>query len=151
MAMAYFFRAGEYIEMRSDYAKALADYDAAIKLSPPTSPLLYRYYWVRGYVQALFGQDQKRAIADYTQALRLKPMMPLAYATRAAAQQKLGKLHEALDDYSTAINIAPDYGFAYLQRAAIYAELGDAASAEADRVKARTLPQGWYVQPAVLP
>lgn len=147
LAKAYFARAAEYAQVRHDCAHAVADFDAAIRLSPPGGIVAY-YYWSRGYVLALFKSDHARAIADYTQALKVDANMPMAYATRACAYHKLGKLKEAVDDYSAAIALNPRYGFALRQRAEVYMQMGERKKAEDDLARARDLPVAPFAMPS---
>jgi tetratricopeptide (TPR) repeat protein len=148
---AYFARAGEYFQCKGvgAYERALADEDEALRLGLSAVPPCYLYS-LRGQIHAILKGDQEKAIADFSESIRLNPRMPMSYAMRAASYHVLGKLDKALDDYTAAIAYDPQYGFAFLHRAEIYDKMGDPKRAEADRAKARTLPQGPYAMPPKL-
>lgn len=134
---AYRRRGDEYQLVYRDYARAMTDYDMALRLEPT-----YRLYLVRGMAHQNLKGDHDRAIADFTAGLRLAPNLPLISCLRGLSYRKIGKLTEALADLNRAIALDPSYGFAFQQRSETYTALGDTKRAADDRLKAQSLPVG---------
>ncbi|XP_056011741.1 uncharacterized protein LOC125682590 isoform X3 [Ostrea edulis] len=86
--------------MLRDSQGALADFKAAIKLSPHTAHM----YFNRGNLYASMDQFDQ-AEKDYSKALSLKPDDPLVLKRRADIFGKLGKRDEAILDYKRAVEI----------------------------------------------
>ena len=84
-----------------DYARAIADYDEAIKIHPEAKFLTNR----GDAYQAT--KDYDRAIADYNEALKLDPKFQRAYNNRGAAWRKKGDRARALQDYAEAVRLNP--------------------------------------------
>ena len=124
--MAYHNR-GFVWHRKQDYDKALADYDAAIRLDPKYAVA----YANRGAAYKEKG-DLDRAIADYDAAIRLDPKLAVAYNNRGFAYDKKGDLDRVIADYDAAIRLDPKYAVAYANRGAAYEEKGDLDRAIAD-------------------
>jgi tetratricopeptide (TPR) repeat protein len=101
-ALAYNGRALAYRSKKDD-AKALADFDQAIRLKP-----LWIFYYNRGVTRYENGDD-KSAIADLTRALQDKPGGPLARAdclvARARCYISQEKSAPAMSDLNAAIKL----------------------------------------------
>jgi tetratricopeptide (TPR) repeat protein len=81
-----------------DYAGAIANYTAAIRLNP------HGPYGYSGRAEIYVDQkDYDRAIDDYTQAIRLRPDDPSALIGRGDVYEKLRAYDRAVADYTAAI------------------------------------------------
>src|SRR5215467_1073897 len=70
-ATAFISRGFAY-ERKGDVARAIADYDQAIRLNPTDARVYALTYTRRGMLYYNKG-DHERAIADYDQAIRINP------------------------------------------------------------------------------
>src|SRR5262249_55535042 len=87
-----------------DYARAIADYDQAIRLNPQAAEA----YNNRGDAYKNGPQhDYAHAIADYDQAIRLNPQYALAYSNRAQAYYAVQDYAHEVADYDQALRIEP--------------------------------------------
>src|SRR6185503_4492586 len=102
LALAYSNRGVEW-KAKGDYAKAIADYDEAIKHDPQQSAA----YNNRGIAYAA-RQDFERAVADYDEAIKLNPRYASALNNRGLAYFNKGQYQRAIADYDTAIKLEPD-------------------------------------------
>jgi lipoprotein NlpI len=96
---------------KGDFDRAIADYDAAIKLHPKSADAHYN----RGNAWARKG-DPDRAIADYDAAIRLDPKEAAAYGGRAVEWSVKGDYARAIADYDAAIKLDPKSSSALLGR-----------------------------------
>jgi len=136
-SLALYLRGSAYGE-RSDYAKALADYDEAIKLNPNN----YDIFISRGLIYEAKG-EKDRAIADYTEAIRLNPKFASVYFTRANAYEDKGEHDLAYADYSEAIKLYSKHTTAYYNRGLISEKKGDHEHAIADFTQAIKIQAGF--------
>jgi len=117
-AMARSDRGLIYAEGKGDYAKAIEDYNEAIRLKPNYA----NAYNNRG--KAYFdNREDDQAIQDYNQAIRLKPDYVSPYIGRSAAYEDRGEHDRAIQDLDRAIRLNPDSPFARLWRAQVLFEL----------------------------
>jgi tetratricopeptide (TPR) repeat protein len=116
-------RASAFDEL-GDHARAIADFDSAIVLSP-RDPVLYLN---RGAAKIHDGRPAD-AIADYDAAIRFRPDWHLPYFNRAVALTDLGQRAAALKDYDRAIRLKPDDAWIYVGQGDVLAASGDAARA----------------------
>ncbi len=79
----------------------------------------------------------KGAFYQFDQAVTVHRNESIAYAYRAKANQKLGKVDKAMADYGVAIRINPSNGMAYLYRGTLYVSQKKKASACADFKQAK--------------
>lgn len=121
------FQQGFAAHMRSDYAKAFADYTEAIRIDPKNS----RAYNNRGLVYQARG-DVERAIADFNEAQRLSPKTTSVYVNRGTLYARQSEFEKALADFSEAIKIDPQCIGAYRLRASVYEAMGFKTKAMAD-------------------
>ena len=103
---------GNAYQNKGDYARAIADYNEAIKLSFD-SAMIYnnrgRAYQQRG--------DYERAIQDYERAIRLDPTSALAFNNRGRVNHLQENYAQAIEDYDKAIALDPTFQLAYYNRA----------------------------------
>jgi tetratricopeptide (TPR) repeat protein len=116
-------RASAFDEL-GDYARAIADFDAAIVLAPDDAVL----HLNRGAAKIHDGRPAD-AIADYDAAIRTRPDWHLPYFNRAVALTDLGQRAAALKDYERAIRLRPDDAWIYVGQGDVLAASGNAARA----------------------
>ncbi|UQA61754.1 tetratricopeptide repeat protein [Polyangium aurulentum] len=122
-----------------DLEGAIADFTAAIELSP--GELAPRYN--RGNARALSG-DLEGAFADYTEALRISPEFAPAHQRRGLARQRMGDLEGAMRDLDTALRLDSTDPLAHGERAALRALIGDFDGAVSDAERALEIaPPDW--------
>jgi tetratricopeptide (TPR) repeat protein len=126
LAWAYNNRGLAY-RAKGDNDRAIADYDAAIRLDPKDA----HAYNNRGIAYRAKG-DNDRAIADSDQAIRLNPKYAHAYNNRGIAYRAKGDNDRAIADYDQAIRLDPKYAQAYRNRGVAYHTKGDDDRAFAD-------------------
>jgi lipoprotein NlpI len=97
---------------KGEFDRAIADYDAAIKLNPGSADAHFN----RGNARAHKGEPD-RAIADYDAAIKLDPKEPAAYGGRAVEWAVKGDYARAVADYDTALKLDPKSSGALLGRA----------------------------------
>jgi tetratricopeptide (TPR) repeat protein len=126
-AEAYKYRGDAYSMIKSDYVRAIADYDQAIRIDPS----LAAAYVGRG--SAYYGKaDYDHALADYDQAIRFEPKNALALTRRGDAHHHKGDDDHALADLDQAIRLDPKSAYAYNFRGVVYRDKGDYDRAVAD-------------------
>jgi lipoprotein NlpI len=87
---------------KNDYDRAIADYDAALRIDPKLADA----YHNRGSAWAHKG-DPDRAIADFDAALRLNPKDAGVLHSRAVELTVKGDYARALADYEAALRLDP--------------------------------------------
>ncbi len=97
LAVAYYNRGVAYDD-KDEPARALADYDQAIKLDPKNASAFYN----RGNSYRAKG-DHDRAIDDYNEAIGLDPNLAEAFYDRGNAYRDKGDQDRAISDYNEAI------------------------------------------------
>jgi tetratricopeptide (TPR) repeat protein len=133
LASVYYNRGLAELEVR-DYDRAIADFDASIRLDPASAPTFNN----RGSAWYAKG-DPDRAIADFDKAIQLDPAYALAYHNRGEIWKDKGDFNRAIADYGKAIGFDPGYTAAYTDRALAYEGIGDLARAKEDFRAALTL------------
>jgi tetratricopeptide (TPR) repeat protein len=126
LAIIYYNRGIEYAR-KSDYDRAISDYNEAIRLDPK--------YAFAYYNRGLVYNDQKnydRAISDYNEAIRLDPKYAFAYYNRGLVYYIQKNYDRAISDYNEAIRLDPKYANAYRNRATAKQSKGDSTGANAD-------------------
>ena len=102
LALAYSNRGVEW-KAKGELAKAITDYDEAIKADPQQSAV----YNNRGIAFAA-QSDYDKAIADYDEAINLNPKYASALNNRGLAYFNKGQHQRAIADYDAAIQLEPD-------------------------------------------
>lgn len=140
-------RANAYF-MLSEYDKALADVNSAIK-NNPKSLILYSYYYNRGRIYEAIGEVEK-ALNDYSASISKDKGFDLPYVRRGNILVTKKKYDEALSDYNAAIK---NYNFyarvtkrslgemecPYRQRSLVWKIQGNIDAYKADNEKANDL------------
>jgi tetratricopeptide (TPR) repeat protein len=111
--------------------RAMADFDASIKLDPTRATT----YYYRGEAWHAVG-SARRALAEYTQAIQRNADLGPAYFGRARVHLMLGEYKNAVADYTQAIRLYPDDAEPYRARAYIHNILNDFPAAIADYTQA---------------
>ena len=109
------------------YARAVADFDAALRLDAKYAPA-----WAElGHVSYLQGDDAA-AIHDCGRAVELDPKASTAYCWRAAAWSRKGDQRKAVADCDAALAADSPSALAHAVRGNAYRLLGDPDKAQAD-------------------
>jgi tetratricopeptide (TPR) repeat protein len=124
--MAYSYR-GYAWNAKKDYAKALADYNEAIRLDPND----VQAYNNRGYLW-FDKKDYDKALADYDEAIRLDPTRAIVYNNLGGLWFAKKDYAKALADYNEAIRLDPAYATTYNNRGYLWFAKKDYAKALAD-------------------
>jgi len=101
LARAFFYR-GRAWEAKTQYDRAIQDFDEAIRLDPGF-PDAFNF---RGVAWSGKGQFD-RATADFDQAIRLDPNYAVAIYNRGLAAQNLGRSDEATQYFDQAKQVGP--------------------------------------------
>jgi tetratricopeptide (TPR) repeat protein len=115
---------------KRDFARAITDYDEAIRINPQYA----RAYMRRGAAYSGIREYEK-SIADSSKGLELDPGDLKAYVNRSIAYAETGDLDRALADITKAIEIDPNFPSLYGNRGNIYLGKGDYDRAIADYTK----------------
>ncbi|MBV9553181.1 MAG: tetratricopeptide repeat protein [Alphaproteobacteria bacterium] len=120
-------RRGNGFSRRQDETRALAEYDAAIRLSPDNE----QFHFSRGNLR--YGQGEyDKAIPDFSEAIRLNDGYSAAWDSRANCYYFLGDMEQALRDYDAAIDRNQSKANAYNNRGNVLAGIGEFDRAAAD-------------------
>lgn len=85
-----------------DYARALREYEAALRADPDSIHAL------RGKARALLQLGRHaEALAAFDEAIRRDPATGATYANRGILLDRMGRHHEALADYERALELDP--------------------------------------------
>jgi tetratricopeptide (TPR) repeat protein len=110
-----YFRQGNAMLKKKDYAGAYAQFDRYVKMNP-TMP---RAYLKRSYAAWLSG-NSIQAYKDIETLLTLDSMSTLGLCNRGYMKQQAGRTEQALYDYNKALAIDRHNADAYLNRASLY-------------------------------
>jgi tetratricopeptide (TPR) repeat protein len=99
LAIIFYGRGIEY-QVQGDSARAIADYNEAIRLDRQNAGA----YFNRGRIYYL-QKDYARAIADYTEAIRINPNDAVSYRDRGRAKALLGESTEGDADIAHACDL----------------------------------------------
>ncbi|MDH6261911.1 caspase family protein [Bradyrhizobium sp. BR13661] len=122
----YNLRGSAYYD-RGDDDIAIADFDDALKLGPPSGIIFHN----RGNAWRSKG-DYAKAIADYDMSIKADPKSAFSYQNRGIAKEALGDLDGALADINQAIRLDPTLPQPLINRTAIWRARGDLDRAIAD-------------------
>jgi lipoprotein NlpI len=130
LAVAFYNRGVAYDDM-DEPARALADYDQAIRLDPKNASAFYN----RGNSYRAKG-ERDRAIGDYSAAIGLDPNLAEAFHGRGNVYRDKGEQDRAISDYSEAIRLDPDNIDAIKLRAYLHFAAANYAAAASDLARA---------------
>lgn len=123
---AYNLRGSAYYD-KGDNDIAIADFDDALKLGPPSGIVFHN----RGNAWRGKG-DYARAIADYDMSIKADPRSAFSFQNRGISKEALGDLDGALADINQAIRLDPTLPQPLINRTAIWRVRGDLDRAIAD-------------------
>jgi len=140
------------------FALSVADYDAAIKISPTTDYL----FLGRAATQSTRGKYDL-ALADYDEYIKLKPNEARGYNDRGTVYNEMAKVEKASEkspdagikksaptfdkaiaDFSKAVELDPKYVLGYVNRASCYTQLLKLEDALADFAKALEIDPNYW-------
>jgi tetratricopeptide (TPR) repeat protein len=118
---------GDTLIDMGDYARAIENFDASIRLNPQTAGS----HLGRGRALAFSGRFRE-AIEEYDKALGLNARDPFTYNCRGLALAREKHDDRAVADFSKALELYPQFGDAFANRAEGRLRLGDEKSALED-------------------
>ncbi|MDR0308029.1 MAG: tetratricopeptide repeat protein [Chitinispirillales bacterium] len=98
-----FFYRGMACFKKGSYARAISNYNMALKINPANVFVLFN----RGLAHFYRG-DNNRAVANYNAVLKIDPNNAEALSNRGLAYAKRGDHNRAIADYNAALRINPD-------------------------------------------
>ena len=104
VALAYGRRGEAYVH-KGDFARAIADFDQAIRIDPRQA----RFLVGRGLAHREHG-DLDSALADFSKAIEIDSRFADAFVNRCVAYEDKGKPDLAVKDCTAAIALNPTYG-----------------------------------------
>lgn len=111
---------GKSAYQSGNYAEAIENYSAALKLVPNDARLFYNralaYYKLN---------DLDNALADFTRTVEITPNISAAFMNRGNIYSRKERFAEAVADYDRAIAIKPDDFMIWFNRGLAYGKLGD--------------------------
>jgi Tfp pilus assembly protein PilF/uncharacterized RDD family membrane protein YckC len=122
-----FFERGNAHAGAEDYARAIADYDQALRRNPDDVRALCNMG-----TAYTFERDFDHAFEAYDHAIRLDPADATTLFDRGQAYLRKGDYDRAAADFGAAIRLKPDELLAFINRGAAYLELRDYAASLAD-------------------
>ncbi|HXO02690.1 MAG TPA: tetratricopeptide repeat protein [Stellaceae bacterium] len=112
-------RRGNGFWERDDAARALREYDEALRLRPDND----QFHKSRGDIYFNMARYDD-ALADYDEAIRLNPGYSEAYYSRGNAYDRKGEDDKAIAAFDDAIRMAPEFVAAHNNRGLVYARQG---------------------------
>jgi tetratricopeptide (TPR) repeat protein len=133
LAIAYNNRGVAY-RLKTEYDKAIDDFNEAIKLRPNYPNALNN----RAVAYRNKG-DLDHALADYDQAIALKPDYLAAYYNRGLALDDKGEYQRAVADFTLVLQADPNNPLVLFRRSQALLKKGDIEAAKADMAAARAI------------
>ncbi len=119
-------RGSIYLE-RGEFTRALADFEAGVKLDPNNAELLVN----RAQAYRQFGRVEQ-AMSDLNKAIQLEPDLVAARFNRGAMLYSLSDFSGAFKDFDHCIAIDPHNAAPYFNRASAQEAMGNYSKAIAD-------------------
>jgi tetratricopeptide (TPR) repeat protein len=116
----YYLYRGSVWTTKDEYAKAIADFNEAIRLAPNCAEA----YDGRGIVWQITGEYDK-AISDYSRAVQINPKFAHAFNNRGQVWTEKGEYDKAISDHNHALAVSPNYAPAYSALGWLYATCPD--------------------------
>ena len=113
---------------KSEYGKAISDYDDALKLDPKLTPALNN----RCLTRAVMGANLDAALADCNEVLRLVPDDPYAHDNIGLIYLKRKQWDRAIAQYNASLKVDPDRARALYGRGLARARNGQGPAGIAD-------------------
>lgn len=129
LAIAYNNRGVVYDDL-GDFARAIADYENALAISPNDETTLHNLaiaHAAQGHAHANLDEHSE-AIAAYGRALDIKPDDARTLALRALAHEQAGDIESAILDAEAALRFDPDHAEARAVRSRLVSALGAAST-----------------------
>ena len=125
-AAAYYNRGAAYLNLGNN-AKAMPDFDAALKIMPDFARALQ----ARGSIHLANGKLDA-ALKDIDRAIVLDPKSSVAFNNRALIQMRKGDHKAAVADFTKSIELDPKDASAHAARGGAFVALGEKAKALED-------------------
>src|SRR5262245_52441193 len=129
-----FYKRGQLYAKNSDFTRAAADFDAAIRLNPKDPEAFNNRCWARAMLT-----DLQMALQDCNEALRLRPTFAEALDSRGFVNLKLSLINSAIADYDAALRLKPNLPSSLYGRGIGKLRIGKAAEGNADIAAAKAL------------
>ncbi len=120
---------------KGDNARAIVDYNEAIRLDPKNAGAFNN----RCFARAVIGRELQQALDDCSESLRLNPNNANTLDSRGFAFLKLGRIDAALADYEASLSGSPTNARALYGRGLIKLKKGDGAEGDADIAAAKAV------------
>jgi tetratricopeptide (TPR) repeat protein len=108
---------GDAAFVKSDFDKAISDYNEAIRLNPKNATA----YLPRG-IAYVMKMDLDMAIADFSESIRLNSENATTYFERGSIYDAKGEYDNAIKDFNEALQIDPKNIKALLKRGSAYSK-----------------------------
>jgi serine/threonine protein kinase/tetratricopeptide (TPR) repeat protein len=134
LGKAYYNRAIIYYLYTKDYARALADFNNAVKCNYNDIEAID----YRGVLYFKF-KDYDRALADFNQVIAQKPAYADPYYNRGRIYHHRKQYQLALKDYREVISLNPRFAEAFFALGRLYDEMGDKDRAKEEYKQGKAL------------
>jgi tetratricopeptide (TPR) repeat protein len=134
LAKAHYIR-GNSLLQKSEYKRAIDDYNQALTLTPEDASALHERCWAR----AVLNIDLEDALSDCNESLRLQPNDAETLGGRAFVYLRLGFFRTAVIDYDAALKLKPQNALLMFARGTAKTRAGDDEGGKADRAAARAI------------
>jgi tetratricopeptide (TPR) repeat protein len=133
LAAAYNNRGVAY-RLKANYAKAIDDFNEAIRLEPKNANAFNN----RGVAYRNMG-DLDRAVADYDQAILIKPDYFAAFYNRGLALADKHEYAKSVADFTAVLQVDPKNPVVLYRRGATLLKSGDVEAGNADLATAKAI------------
>ena len=108
---------GNTFFLKSDFDKAIGDYNEAIRLNPQSATA----YLQRGLAYVM-KVNLNKAIDDFSESIRLNPKNATTYFERGSIYDAKGEYDNAINDFNEVLQIDPKNIKALLKRGSVYSK-----------------------------